>query len=177
MWDKIVAFFNAVDRMFFQVDGEGLQHIDVSNPLTDITKVVFALGIGIIIAAIVIYYHKTVVGSVVRALAKANAFSEETAVSVSSLPVKASFFERKVRRDTTLSRRVKTVETKEGDDRYYIPESEREELLKRYSKDGSDLKILIITVAVTIAAIAAFLSFRNEILLGIDFLVGFFTIE
>ncbi len=178
MWDKIVSFFNKINQRFFYVDSSELEHIDISNPLTDIPKVIFAIGVGVIIAAILAYYHKSVLGSAVRAIAGAEAFDESRAVALSALSIKgAAFFERRLKRDSTLSRKIKCVEGEDGEKKYYICEENRDALLKRYSSDGSDLKFLIITLAVTVAITCAFITFRNEIFIGIDFLVGFFTLS
>ena len=178
MWDKIVSFFNKIDEALFELDTSKYEYIDISNPLTDIPKVVFAICIGVIIATLIAYYHKTILGSVVRALAKASAFDEESAVTLSSLSLKGcSFFEKKLKKDSTLSRKIKSVTAEGEETRYYISDENREAFIKRYSSDGSDLKYLIITLVITIAVMCAFISFRNEIFIGIDFLVGFFTID
>ena len=83
MWDKIVDFFNNIDQKFFDFDLNQYENLNFQiNKLNSIPKIIFAFGVGVIIALIVIYYQKNIVGGLVRSLKNNGAIGEGNALSL-----------------------------------------------------------------------------------------------
>ncbi len=176
MWDKILSFLNKIDEKFFSFDVTKYENLNLStNKMNSIPKIILALGLGIIIASIIAYYHKSILGSVIRALDKSGAVGSENATNLSSVGIKrTNFFEKKIKRDASLPKYVNFVSESDDSRAYYLVPEKREEALSRYSDKGSDLRYLIMTVAITVVVVSLLLSFRSEVAAALNFLFGLF---
>ncbi|MDY3845625.1 MAG: hypothetical protein SOZ62_01780 [Eubacteriales bacterium] len=176
MWDKILSFLNKIDDKFFSFDVTQYENLNFStNKMNSIPKIILAIGLGIIIASIIAYYHKSVLGSVIRALDKSGAVGSENATKLSSVGIKRTgFFEKRLKRDTSLPKYVNFVFESDDSYKYYLVPEKIEEALSRYSNRGSDLRYLIMTVVITVAVVSLLLSFRFEVASALNFLFGLF---
>ena len=176
MWDSIVSFFNKIDDKFFSFDVTKYENLNLTaNKMNSIPKIVFAIGIGVIIALIIAYYHKSVLGSVIRSLSGVGAVGSENAKELTNIGLKhRTFFEKRIRRDNSLPKYVSYVVVSDDSRAYYLIPEKQEEALRRYSDKGSDLRYLIISLAATVAITALLLAFRTEVAAGLNFLFGIF---
>ena len=110
--------------------GEGYTNLGSdTNPLISVGTVVFGLYIGTIIACIVIFYNRQIVGSAVRRMLDRKIDSKEFAVTLSELGYDKNFLIRSFFRDNySLKRVVKCVEE---EDFYSEQNASREEYDKK----------------------------------------------
>ncbi len=111
----------------------------------------WSIAIGIAIAAVYTFYINRVLGTFVKALFAAEAFDEESAVTLESLNIKGGGFIRySLREGTSFSETVKCT-----DGKYYIPEESMDKAESKYCGDKLSvfvvLAILITVFAVTLA--------------------------
>ena len=106
------------------------------------TLLIYGVCIGVILAALYTFYYQYVPGSAVRALLRANAFSEETSKSADELGLSTLAL-----RELTRGKAVRRIVccTEDGNKRYYIPESIRCRAEVRFDKKGNGLAGLILT--------------------------------
>ena len=144
---------------------------------TTARNLIFAIAVGIILAAFYMAYQKQVPGAIVRAILRAEAFSEENAKTAEELGLTKNFFIRhELKKNQTLKRlikRVKTVET-EGEDavvRYYIPEDLKYRAEIRYDKKGNGLFGLIFTIVATVGLCILLIKLLPAILSLFDYII------
>lgn len=194
MWDKIVDFFNNIDQKFFDFDLNQYENLNFQiSKLNSIPKIIFAFGVGVIIALIVIYYQKNIVGGLVRTLKNNGAIGEGNALSLKEAGInKTCFYSRLVTKNQTLSRYIgcKTAEiaVSFADDearanksfvigeekKYFLIEEKVDEAEKRYCNKGSDIRYLILSIVCVCAITSILLVFRNEIARLINSAIGLF---
>ena len=144
--------------------------IDTLSSMTNIEVLVWALFIGFVIASFMIFYHKRIIGSFVRALLEKQASSPESALSIYDLGFgKNTFIRNALRSDTTLRRLVweldDNMQKREdgviysarsnmldiNNAKFYIPEENRIRAELRYSAKGTDVFTIIIAVVLFMA--------------------------
>lgn len=103
--------WNYLYDAYFNI-GRGYENLGTeSSPLVTAGTIVFGLFIGSVIACIIVFYNRQVVGSAVRRLLSENVFSREAAKTISELGYKKNFFVNSFFRDNqSLKRIVKCVE-------------------------------------------------------------------
>lgn len=125
---------------------------NIESPLLliDLNFILIGLYIGIVVGLSVMCYRKGHLGKVVRAILKAEAFSEETAKTPEELGIaKSRSLVRALRRRSFggLVRGVGAdLEAKKPDysaERYYIPEEKRYQAEDRYSRRGVGVPMVI----------------------------------
>lgn len=149
-----------------------------------LSALVFALAVGIILAAAVTLYEKNYIGGFVRALLSRDAKTEESALTLADLGVKAGFGIRRALRakDGALRRVVRIAGYEEENDgtrvsrngknsvkmteeldfetaRFYIPEALRAHADVRYEAKGSGARAFILTVVLVLVASLVILRF------------------
>lgn len=193
MWQKTVSFFHRLDSEYFYLDPSEYEYLNLtSNRLINITLIITALAIGIIIAAIAAYYNKTVLGAAVRVLSKEKAYDISSARTLDELKIKRGkfFFERAIDNYTSLGKYVKFSESEEtsadpntlkgarktnkSNRRYYLPKEFENTALLRYSEKGSDLKYMLLTVATVVLITVLLVVFRRQVAYALNTVIGFF---
>ena len=120
---------------------------DLSNianyDMTDVSRflplMIIGLCIGVFVASCIYYYHSQYLGSVVRALYKSGAFSEESALSLADVNCDKWLIRKALGRENLLSRYVK-----KADKGYYIPENEKYIAEKRFKAVRGGLWTLLL---------------------------------
>ena len=110
--------------------GSGYENLGTdTTSLITVGTIVFGVYIGAIIACVIIFYNRQVVGSAVRKLLDEKIFDREKALTISDLGYKKNFFVRTLFRDSNALHRV--VKCVEEEDFYAEQDAEREEHEKR----------------------------------------------
>ena len=110
------------------------------------TLLIYGVCIGVVLAALYTFYYQQVPGGVVRALLRAEAFSEETAKTVEELGL-SSLALRELTRGKALRRVVSRVEGENT--HYYIPEQDKYRVEIRFDKKGNGVTGLILTAVLS----------------------------
>ena len=98
--------WNYLYEAYFNI-GEGYTNLGTeSSPIITVGTVVFGIYIGAIIACIVMFYNRQVVGSAVRRMLNDKIHSREKAIMLSELGYKKNFLIRSMFRDSNSLRRV-----------------------------------------------------------------------
>ena len=107
-----------------------------TNPLVTVGSVVFGIYIGTLIACIVMFYNRQVVGSAVRRMLESKIHKREDAVTLSELGYKKNFLIRSMFRDShSLRRVVKCVEEED----FYAEQSEAKAEYDKKRESGEKL--------------------------------------
>ena len=105
-------------------------------------QILVAFILGVTVSAVYTYYVKSVLGRLVRGLFEANAFDEETAVTIEEAGCKNNFFIRySLRPGTDFSETVKNANGK-----YYIPEDKIEKAENKYQNEGITIYVVLLTI-------------------------------
>ena len=113
----------------------------------NIKAVTWCVVAGVIIASVVIFFNKTMRGTLVRLLLAAEALSPESAKTLDELGVedKAAAI-KSIERSDILKRIIKTDGEGYGEDaRYYIPEDQKGRAEHQFLLRGNELFVIIIT--------------------------------
>lgn len=146
----------------FSIEAQNYANFTFDAETATLTRnVILAFAIGVILAALAAFYHKSVPGAIVRSLLRAEALSPETAKTAEELSLHKNFFYRyELRRNITLKKLILSVEATEtaadGEEytvlRYYIPEEKKYHAETRFEKKGSGPIGLLLTAALTVVA-------------------------
>ena len=134
---------------FFSVATGEYEHLNfTASSAKNATLFIWAACLGIILASLYHYYQCTVPGGVVRALLRAEAFSLESAKTVTDLGLaNKAFALYELTSGITLRHVVHRITDEESEERYYIPEEGRYRAELRFSKEGNGVKGLVLTTA------------------------------
>ncbi len=128
-------------------------YVNIKSPLllVDLNYILIGLYIGIVAGLALMCYRKVHLGKAVRAILKAEAFSEESAKSPAELGIGKSFTLVRALRKRKFGSLVKIVgvdiEAKRPDfsaERYYIPEDLKYRAEDRYSRRGTSIATVVI---------------------------------
>ncbi len=156
------------------------------SELSPLQIAAFSIFIGASLASIMLYFNKTVIGSVVRALLKADAKDADSAKTLAEIGLKNNIFVAAALKKHGALRKLvsevddKTVYLPDGSSyytretpvkiesaRFFIREEHRIRAELRYSAKGSDLFMLIISILV-------FLALSYAVTLFVPFIIDFF---
>ncbi len=139
-----------------------------SDTLVSPQSIIMAIAFGLIIAFIVVYYQRRVIGAFVRAIRYAEATDEETAKTLSEIGQEHNISAiTKLKKSTSLQSLISvsnaTTDAKgrlqiDDNTRFYIAK-EKEERSRKQFGDGEDslIPIIIGTIILLIIVVAAFL--------------------
>ena len=128
-------------------DLSGIQNYDMTDVQRLLPIMIVGLCIGVFIASCVYYYHSHFLGSVVRALYKACAFSAADAKTLAEIGCDKRLIKKALGRENLLSRYVKRAET-DGEARYFIPEDDKYIADKRFKEVKGGLWTLLVIFAI-----------------------------
>ena len=166
----IGAFFENIDKNFFTPKFDTYEHLTFFNNPEAFKWLVFGIYFGIVIASIVMYYNKTVLGGFIRKLDADGCLSDETAKSVEELGYAKNIFVKLSLKFGNTLRRVVSYTAISAEDgtrvggnlqekglkgkylnfeitKFYIPENKRDTAIQRFDSKGSRW-INIVAVAV-----------------------------
>jgi len=128
--------------------------------------IVWSLFIGIVIAAVIIVYNKRVLGSLVRALLDANAFSPESALSLADTKCKAlPLIRLSLREGSTFRNLVGMVPAEsKGNEKYFINPDCESKARSMYQNTGSDIIAVIVTLLLFFAVALLTINFLPVLL-------------
>ena len=115
--------------------------------------IILALAIGAVLASLLMLYHQSVPGSLVRALLRAEAHSPEKALTLADLGLDRALIRLELHRGAVTKKFVLATEAAdgEGESRYYIPEELRYRAAVRYEKKGNGPISVLLTAALALA--------------------------
>ena len=142
-YSELVAYLK---ENYFSPDFSGINNYDMTDITRFLPLMVVGLCVGIFVASCVYYYNSHFLGSVVRALYKAGAFSTDSAKTLSEINCNKKAIKNKLCKENLLSRYVKKAENG-VEERYFIPEEDKYVAEKRFKAvKGGVLTLFIIFV-------------------------------
>ncbi len=125
---------------------------DISDIAVNLRTVILCVIAGFAAALVIMYYCKAIAGKSVRLLLTAQAFSEESAKSLSELGIRnVKYHSRKLER----SNPQKTICAKTEDGRYYIREEYRDRAARTYATKENMLGMTVVSLIITAILFAA----------------------
>ena len=198
---SLESFFAYIDREFFTPNIGELEYLKISE--NGFKWTVLALYFAFLLAAILIFYNRVIIGSFPRALIAANCITPEGAKTFTELGYKKNpFVAFTLRFGNTLRRSVRCVEgeswEKEGNgirrsrladfflpekrykinfenDHFYVPEKYRDICAMRFEKKGNGVLSLILTAVGGLIAVILIMRFAPLVLDLVDGIVGDIT--
>ena len=136
-------FAELVDTLkeYYTPDLSNIANYDMTDVSRFLPLLIIGLCVGVFIASLVYYYHSHYLGSVVRALYKAGAFSEESAKTLRDVGCDKYLIKKALGRENLLSRYVKKTD---GEEKYYIPENDKYIAEKRFKAVRGGVFTLVI---------------------------------
>ena len=190
---ELIAYF---DQTYFSVSLGEYQHFSVSARTGAVVKnLILGIALGMIVAAIVSCYVKTVHGGFIRKLLKEECLSPETAKSLYTL---GYFHDPSVRKQLTrgsafgglvhiaAEKTEAEAQTEAAGEpapeapafataRFYIPEDLKYQAELRYEKKGSGVRSVILTAVIVVIAAALICRFLPQLLGFADLILGIFS--
>lgn len=130
-------------------DLSGIQNYDMTDIQRLLPLMVIGLCIGVFVASCVYYYHSHFLGSVVRALYKACAFSEGSGKTLREINCDKYLIKKALGRENLLTRYVKKVDS-DGEVRYFIPEDDKYIADKRFKEVRGGLVTLLVIFVICV---------------------------
>lgn len=154
---ELAAYF---EETYFSPDFSNIANYDMTDIKRFLPLMVVGLCIGVFFAACVYYYHSHFLGSVVRSLYKAGAFSADDAKTLSDIGCEKKLIKRALGRENLLTKYVKATE----DGRFYIPEEDKYVADKRFKEVRGGKITLLITFIVCLIGCFALLTILPDVL-------------
>lgn len=195
LWEKLLEWYQRslfrelidyFDKTYFTITLGEYQHFSVSQQTGSVVKnLILGIALGVILAAMLSCYVKTVHGGFIRRLLKENCHSPQQAKSLSDLGFFSNVSIRKqLLRGGAIGALVKSV-TPTGESattdralstaRFYIPEDLRYTAEFRYEKRGSGVRAVILTAIITMIAAALICRFLPQLIGLADLILGIFS--
>ena len=135
-----MKFFEDIWNYFYDAYfnmGEGYANLGTeANPLITVGTVVFGLYIGIVIACIVMFYNRQIVGSAIRRMLEMKIHTREDAKTISELGYVKNFLIRSLFRDSgSLRRVIKCVEEED----FYAEQNQSRAEYEKKREEGEKL--------------------------------------
>lgn len=168
-------FFETIDKVFFTPEFGKYEHLGFLGNSESFKWAILALYFGLVIASLVAYYNRCVLGKAVRALDAAGCTSLETAKTLAELGLgKNIFIKLSLRKGgmlASLVRRVVIIDdendarvggnAKKGKkgkvnfetDMFYIQPERRDSLVQRFSVKGSGVLSVVLVAALGLVAV------------------------
>ncbi len=134
-----------------------------SDALISVQFIIMAIAFGLIISFIFLYYQRTVIGALVRAIRYAEAKDEESAKTLKELAQENNFSAiAKLKRSATLQQMVTIVDAQTNEKgklvfnentRFYISKAQEERSRKQYGDNKDSLIPIIIGSVVLIGVV------------------------
>ncbi|MBE6599790.1 MAG: hypothetical protein E7640_01100 [Ruminococcaceae bacterium] len=201
---SVETFFAFIDRELFTPQFPKFQNIDITAG--GFKTVVWAMYFAFLLAAVAIYYNRTVIGSLPRALIEHGCLAPENAKTLSELGcAKNPFLKLTLRFGNTLRRSVICTEgeafesdpknTARGSkfaefflpekrykinfatDRFYVPEARRDACVARFRKKGNGLLSVAICAVGGIVCVALIMQIAPALFEIIDNVAGRFAAD
>lgn len=172
---SVSGFFEKIDKIFFTPEFGEYEHLGFLGSSESFKWAILALYLGLIIASIVAYYNKCVLGKAIRALDAAGCTSAETAKTLAELGLDKNIFVKlSLRKGGTLASLVRRVvvideenDTRVGgnakkagkdkvnfaSDMFYIEPEKRDGLVQRFSAKGSGILSIVLVAVIGLAAV------------------------
>lgn len=172
-----MEFFEALWNDFNEAFGDTVSL--GTNTVTTLNIIVWSLFIGFVLAIIITVFNKIVVGRFVRKLIEKEAFSEESALSLSDIGCKNIYLKFALRKKGTLRHIVyaakgdikTSVKTEKA--KFYIPEKTQKKAESIYGKKDITAKTVILSViALLIVSMAALYFIPDLITMLKNFISG-----
>ena len=194
VWERLLEWYRGsvfrelidyFDETYFSVDLGEYRHFSVTTQTGSVVKnLILGIALGLIVAAVISCYVKTVHGGFVRRLLREDCTSAESAKSLFALGYFHNITIRnQLYRGNSLGSLVRSVDAVGepaktdralSDARFYIPEELRYKAEVRYDAKGSGWLQLILTTILTIVAAALICRFLSQILGLADVILGIF---
>ena len=176
---SVSGFFEKIDKMFFTPEFGKYEHLGFLGNSDSFKWAILALYFGLVIASVLTYYNRNVLGKAVRALDTAGSPSPEGAKTLAELGLgKNIFIKLSLRKGGTLAGLIRRVAAEKGEndarmggkpekkpkdkvdfesDRFYLAPEKRDSLIQRFSAKGNGiLSIVLVAVLGLIAVVVIF---------------------
>lgn len=178
---SLATFLDTIDRKFFTPNFGTYEKLTFFNNPTMFKTIVIGIYIGLIVASLITFYNRRVLGGFIRKLDSEGALSPENAKTLAELGYDKNRFIRLSLRHGYSLRRVVSYAFKKTDDgsetngenlinaatlgqkidlsgdRFYLPEEKRDVTVSRFRTKGSGpLSVILITVLGLVAVVLIF---------------------
>ncbi len=159
---------------FFEIAERSYEHFSFDAAARETARaLIFAVLIGILLAALYSFYQRRVPGALVRAILKHGALSEETALDAAALGVRyTALLELELSRNPVLKKLVTVCEREGEPPLFYIKEELRYRAEIRFSEKGNGLSALIVTAVLSTALALLIIRALPAFLTVIDRMMG-----
>lgn len=145
-----------------------IQNFDMTDVGRFLPIAIIGLAIGVFLAVCISYYNGQYLGSVVRALYKADAFDENSALPLAEIGCDKPLLRRAIRKNFVLSKYVKPTE----DGRFYIPDADKYIADKRFREVRGGLWTVVIAFFLCLVGCIFLLDALPEVLQLADNAIG-----
>ena len=162
LWEGLKEYYT---ETYLSPDLSGITSFDTTDVQRFLPLMIVGICIGIFLAVCFSYYHGQYLGKVVRRLYKADAFSPECAKPLSEIGCDTLLIRSALRRETVLSKYVKTEDdVKAKDARFYIVEEQKYIADKRFKGVRGGMLSLLLAFIICTAACFVLLYFVPDVL-------------
>ena len=172
-----ISFFEKIDETLFTPNFDTYEHLTFLNDPLTFKWLILGVYFGLVIASLVMFYNKNVLGALIRRLDEVGALGAESAKTLDELGFsKNIFIKLSLKRGNTL-RKLVAIAPAEGEacerdltlflasvegikysvdtERFYLPQSKRDVAVGRFRRKGSGwLSVVLMTVVGLVAVIA-----------------------
>ncbi len=149
LWEGLKEYYT---ETYFSPDLSAITSFDTTDIERFLPLMIVGICMGVFVAFCISYYHGEYLGRVVRRLYKLDAFTPESAKPLDEIGCNRFMIRRALRRDTVLSKYVKTEDDiKAKDARFYILEDQKYIADKRFKPvRGGILSLLLSFIICTV---------------------------
>ena len=180
-----ISFFENIDETLFTPNFDTYEHLTFLNDPLTFKWLILGVYFGLVIASLVMFYNKNVLGELIRRLDEVGALDAESAKTLDELGLsKNIFIKLSLKRGNTL-RKLVAIAPAEGEacerdltlflasvegikysvdtERFYLPQSKRDVAVGRFRRKGSGWLSVVLMAVVGLAVVIAIMKLAPSV--------------
>ena len=180
-----ISFFEKIDETLFTPNFDTYEHLTFLNDPLTFKWLILGVYFGLVIASLVMFYNKNVLGELIRRLDEVGALDAESAKTLDELGLsKNIFIKLSLKRGNTL-RKLVAIAPAEGEacerdltlclasvegikysvdtERFYLPQSKRDVAVGRFRRKGSGWLSVVLMAVVGLAVVIAIMKLAPSV--------------
>lgn len=180
-----ISFFEKIDETLFTPNFDTYEHLTFLNDPLTFKWLILGVYFGLVIASLVMFYNKNVLGELIRRLDEVGALDAESAKTLDELGFsKNIFIKLSLKRGNTL-RKLVAIAPAEGEacerdltlflasvegikysvdtERFYLPQSKRDVAVGRFRRKGSGWLSVVLMAVVGLAVVIAIMKLAPSV--------------
>ena len=180
-----ISFFEKIDETLFTPNFDTYEHLTFLNDPLTFKWLILGVYFGLVIASLVMFYNKNVLGELIRRLDEVGALGAESAKTLDELGFsKNIFIKLSLKRGNTL-RKLVAIAPAEGEacerdltlflasvegikysvdtERFYLPQSKRDVAVGRFRRKGSGWLSVVLMAVVGLAVVIAIMKLAPSV--------------